>query len=185
MSTFTRSLSCFTELYFLLDPEAKVIPDGGGRPPVYEFLTPEGDRLQFFTRALNCFNELYSLFYLAGKKVIPQNIYELLTPVALAHILMGDGVARNHGIIICTDSYYTPYVVRLMGLLIIRYKLDCILRIHMPANKPRIYIRERSMPLLITIVRPHMHSSMTYKIKLSGSKAHYTTGGSKDFHLDP
>ena len=60
-----------------------------------------------------------------------------------------------------------------------------ILRFHMPANHPRIYIRERSMPLLRTIVRPHMHSSITYKIKPSGSKAHYKTGGSKDFHLDP
>ena len=189
MSTFTRSLCCFTELYFLLDPEVKVIPDGGGRPPVYELLTPEGDGLQFFTLALNCFNELHYLFYLAGKKVIPHNIYEILTPVTLAHILMGDGVTRNHGIIICTDSYSTSDVVRLMGVLIIRYKLDCILPFHMPANHPRIYIRERSMPLLRTIVRPHMHSSITYKIKPSGSKAHYKTTQvsfwSKDFHLDP
>lgn len=98
---------------------------------------------------------------------------------------MGDGVPQNHGIIICTDSYSTPDVVRLMGVLIIRYKLDCILRFHMPANHPRIYIRERYMPLLRTIVRPHMDSSITYKIKPSGSKAHYKTGGSKDFHLDP
>ena len=27
------------------------------------------------------------LFYLEGKKVIPHNIYELLTPVALAHLI--------------------------------------------------------------------------------------------------
>lgn len=144
--------------------------------------------LQFFTRAINCFNELHSLFNFAGKKVIPHNISELLTPVTLAHILMADGVPRNHpphGIIICTDSYSTPDVVRFMGVLIIRYKLDCILLFHMPANNPRIYVRECSMPLLRTIVRPHMHFSITYKIKPSGSKAHYKTGGSKDLHLDP
>jgi hypothetical protein len=41
--------------------------------------------LQFFTRSLPCITELYSLFYVNGVKVIPQNIYELLTPVALAH----------------------------------------------------------------------------------------------------
>lgn len=141
--------------------------------------------LQFFTLALNCFNELHYLFYLAGKKVIPHNIYEILTPVTLAHILMRDGVPRNHGIIICTDSHYTSDVVILMGVLIIRYKLDFILRFHMPANHSIIYIRERSMPLLRTIVRPHMHSSITYKIKPSGSKAHYKTGVSKDLHLNP
>ena len=33
-----------------------------------------------------CITELYHLFYVnPDKKVIPQNIYELLTPVALAH----------------------------------------------------------------------------------------------------
>ena len=144
--------------------------------------------LQFFTRAINCFNELHSLFNFAGKKVIPHNIYELLTSVTLSHILMGEGVPRNHppyGIIICIDSYSTSDVVRFISVLIIRYKLDCILRFHMPTNHTRIYVRECSMPILRTIIRPHMHSSITYKIKPSGSKVHYKTGGSKDFHLDP
>ena len=38
--------------------------------------------LQFFTRSLPCFTELHSLFYVNRVKVIPKNIYELLTPVA-------------------------------------------------------------------------------------------------------
>jgi hypothetical protein len=33
---------------------------------------------------LPCFNEFRELFYIAGKKVIPNNIYELLTPKGLA-----------------------------------------------------------------------------------------------------
>ena len=41
--------------------------------------------LQFFTRALACFTELHSLFYVNNVKVIPGNIYNMLTPVALAH----------------------------------------------------------------------------------------------------
>nr|QCW06962.1 hypothetical protein [Drechslerella brochopaga] len=36
--------------------------------------------LEFFSRALPCFSELHSLFYPNGTKIIPQNIYELLTP---------------------------------------------------------------------------------------------------------
>nr|QCW06904.1 hypothetical protein [Drechslerella brochopaga] len=36
--------------------------------------------LQFFTRSLPCFTEIYYLFYPQGVKVIPDNIYELLTP---------------------------------------------------------------------------------------------------------
>lgn len=76
---------------------------------------------------------------------------------------MGDGVARPHGLIICTDSYCIEDVVRLMNVLIIKYKLECTLR-HHTLTQPRINIRQRSMPLLRTIVRPHMHSSMLYKL---------------------
>ena len=37
--------------------------------------------LQFKTRSMPCITELRSLFYKNKVKVIPQNIYELLTPV--------------------------------------------------------------------------------------------------------
>ena len=152
--------------------------------------------LQFFTRSLPCFNQLHSLFYPSGVKVIPNNIYELLTPVALAHLIMGDGKASPHGLIICTDSYKVVDVVRLMNVLMIRYRLECTLRYHRPTH-PRIYIRERSIPLLQTIVRPHMHSSMAYKIKSLESTRYTITGErrknfssssfckDKDLHLDP
>ena len=43
------------------------------------------------TRSLPCFAELHSLFYVNKVKVIPQNIYDLLTSVAFAHLIMGDG----------------------------------------------------------------------------------------------
>jgi hypothetical protein len=39
----------------------------------------------FNTRRLACFTELYKLFYFNNKKIIPENIYEVLTPVAIAH----------------------------------------------------------------------------------------------------
>jgi LAGLIDADG DNA endonuclease family/LAGLIDADG endonuclease len=45
--------------------------------------------VEFVTRALPCFLDIYSLFYINKVKVIPQNIYELLTPVVLAHMIMG------------------------------------------------------------------------------------------------
>lgn len=83
--------------------------------------------LEFFTRALPCFTELHPLFYPNGIKEIPQNIYELLTPIALAHLIMGDRVARPYGLQICTDSYSLPCTVRLMNAIIMRYGLDCTL----------------------------------------------------------
>jgi len=63
--------------------------------------------LQFFTRSLPCYTELSSIFYVNKVKVIPNNIYELLTPVALAHWIQGDGSHARHGLVLCTDSYTT------------------------------------------------------------------------------
>ena len=122
--------------------------------------------LQFFTRSMPCLTELHSIFYLNGIKIIPLNIYELLTPVALAHWIMADGKARRHGLILCTDSYSVEDVVQLMNVLIIRYRLEGTLQAHRK-NQYRIYIRQRSMPRLQNIVRSHMHSSMLYKLPAS------------------
>jgi LAGLIDADG DNA endonuclease family len=41
--------------------------------------------IEFSTRTLPCFNELHTLFYKNNKKVIPDNIYNLLNPIAIAH----------------------------------------------------------------------------------------------------
>lgn len=112
-----------------------------------------------------CLTELHTLFYPNKVKVIPDNIYELLTPVALAHFIMSDGSLQRYGIELCSDSYKLIEVIRLMNVLMIRYRLECTMRYH-TATQPRIYIRERSMPLLRDIVKPYMCSSMLYKIKL-------------------
>ena len=121
--------------------------------------------IELVTRSLPCFSELYSNFYVNGKKVIPDNIYDLLTARALAHLIMGDGSVERSSLIICTDSYTLKDVVRMINVLIIKYRLECSLRFHRP-NQPRIYIKEKSMPLIRDIVKSHMCSSMLYKIKL-------------------
>lgn len=121
--------------------------------------------LSLQTRSLPCFTELYSLFYMEGVKVIPEDIYNLLTPAALAHWIMGDGGARSTGLMLCTDSYPVKSVVLLMNVLMLRYNLDCSLFFHAPNNThPRIYIPARSMPRLRTIVAEHMCPSMLYKL---------------------
>ena len=79
------------------------------------------------------------LFYVNGVKVIPDNIYELLTPIALAHFIMGDGTRMGNGLILCTHNYSIQDVVRLMNfVLMIKYRLICTLR--MNKGKPTIYI---------------------------------------------
>lgn len=114
------------------------------------------------TRALPCFSEIYTLFYVNKKKVIPNNIYELLTPVAFAHLIMGDGGFKSKGIFLCTDSYSIQDVVRLMNVLIIRYDLKCTL--HRSNEDYRIYISRKSVGKVVEIVKPHLITSMYYKV---------------------
>ncbi len=135
-----------------------------------------------------CLTKLHSLFYPNGIKVIPHNIFEILTPVAgLAHLIMGDGEARTRGLVLCTNSYSIEDVFRLMNVLMIRYGLECkllrqllkkqnqLLRwLRQQKNGYMIYIRERSMPLLQTIVEPFFHPSMMYKIRSYSSSANIT-----------
>lgn len=78
---------------------------------------------------------------------------------------MGDGVAKEYGLILCTDSYKTIDVIRLMNVLMVKYRIECTLRYHRPTH-PRIYIRQRSMPIVRELVKPHMAKSMLYKIGL-------------------
>lgn len=78
---------------------------------------------------------------------------------------MGEGVAKAHGLIICTDSYTISDVVRIINVLTIKYRLDCRLRYH-TTTIARIYIRQGSMPRLRDIVKPFIIESMAYKIGL-------------------
>lgn len=126
--------------------------------------------LEFSTRSLPCFNDLYLLFYkdINGykKKVVPNNIYELLTPISIAHWIMGDGAVLNKGLVLCTESFTLREVVILVNVLKIKYNINstrCALQ-GFKKNKPRIYILPESMPKLIEIVKPYMLSSMLYKL---------------------
>jgi hypothetical protein len=104
-------------------------------------------------------------------KGIPENIYDLLTPVALAHLIMGDGEARSHGLVLCTNSFLVQDVVKLMNVLVVRYDLKCVIRLKKQNKKVEylIYIRQSSMPLLRTIVTPFLHPSMYYKVNIVAS----------------
>ena len=84
-------------------------------------------RLAFQTRQLPCLTDIYNLFYINKIKIVPNNIYELLTPVALAHWIMGDGSAVNKGLVLCTDSFSLEQTILLLNVLVIKYELDCTL----------------------------------------------------------
>jgi hypothetical protein len=121
--------------------------------------------LQFLTRSLPCLKPLREMFYnIEGKKIVPDDIYNLLDPISLAYWIMSDGSVSRHGLLICTDSFTIPDIVKLINVLIIKYQLECKIRYHTP-TQPRIYISQKSMDLLIKVITPYIHTSMKYKLR--------------------
>jgi len=90
--------------------------------------------------------------------------FDLLTPVALAHWICGDGTFRHGGLLLCTDSFSIAECVHLIDVLMVKYSLKVTLQ--MIGKKPRIYIKAESMPLLRYFVLDHMDSKMLYKLRL-------------------
>ena len=126
--------------------------------------------LSFTTRSLNCITELYELFYLEKKKIVPKNLYELLTWEGLAHWVYNksninkslyyfrDNDIRNnrnkvYGLYINVEDYTIKDIIFLMNVLMIRHRLSCSLH-KLKQNKSHIYIKNKSMPLLLTGIRP-------------------------------
>ena len=125
---------------------------------------------KFNTRSLKCFNYYRELFYHNREKRIPQNIKDLLTPVSLAYWAMDDGTAERNGFKLCTDSFLKDEVIILMEVLKDKFSLGCTLREH-NSNQYRIYIRVSSMDKFRSLVKPHFHSSMKYKLEKSSAGA--------------
>lgn len=80
---------------------------------------------------------------------------------------MGDGVAKESGLLICTDSFSIEDTVRLINVFIIKYRLNCNLSFSGAKREKgqyRIYIQQNSMADLYDFVSPHMHLDMLYKL---------------------
>ena len=50
---------------------------------------------QFSTKSLSSWNDLQALWYVNGVKVVPQNIFEMLTPISLAYWVCDDGWGKK------------------------------------------------------------------------------------------
>ncbi len=106
---------------------------------------------------------------LRGKyiKVLPLNIEEILTPLGLAHWIMGDGYFADGTVKICTDNFTRLEVLKLIEI------VDKTLGIKSTINKRtnpngnikwRIRISKLSMEKLIKLVIPYFIPEMLYKL---------------------
>jgi hypothetical protein len=81
--------------------------------------------LSFTTMQLPCFNLYRNIFYLEGKKVIPENIYELLTTRGLAFWIMDDGSRHGEGLHLSVYAFSNEDVNKLIFTLENKFNLKC------------------------------------------------------------
>ena len=124
--------------------------------------------VMFATRVYPCFTEWYNIFYKEGKKIVPLDLYNMLTYEALAHWIMGDGTKVYKGLTLQTQSFTVKECVFIISILIHKFNLKCSL--HMQRNLPTIYISSKSMEKLRPLILPYICSSMRYKIGVESQK---------------
>lgn len=95
--------------------------------------------ISFTTMQLPCFNEFRAMFYVSNVKIVPSNIYELLSPRGLAFWLMDDGSRHGSGVHISVYSFTNTDVDKLMFTLQDKFNLKCSIHYNRD-KKPRIYI---------------------------------------------
>lgn len=116
------------------------------------------------------FNWLHDMFYsfnlLQNKwvKVIPLNIGEYLTPLALAIWFMDDGSRCMPSVRIATDCFTEKEVLFLCEVLKVKYGILSSKVSTGRKGSYYLYIRKSSLPLFSSIVKPYMLPSMYYKL---------------------
>lgn len=105
------------------------------------------------------------LFYPNGKKVVPNNIDTLLTPLGLAIWFMDDGSIKSHecrGRIINTHSFNENEVKRLCSVLEKNFGLSVWPRYQ--RDGIQMYISANSADRLTEILSPNILPVMSYKL---------------------
>ena len=118
----------------------------------------------FNTYSLPCFNELYNLFYPEGKKIIPNIIGDLLTPLSLSYWICDDGGWAGNSTRLHTNSFTLEEVNLLAQVL--SDKFDLKVGIHKNGSGSIIRVSTKSMPVLQELLKDKIPSMMRHKIGL-------------------
>jgi LAGLIDADG DNA endonuclease family len=134
-------------------------------PRVYEINRSSGSYLQvsFQTLSFPFFDQLYLLFYdpISGKKKVPENIGNLLTPLGLSYWFADDGAKA--GLFLHTDGFSKEDVVLLLSVLDSKFGLQCSLR-QRHKDQYAIYISAHSKEQFIGLINTFLHPSLHYKL---------------------
>jgi len=165
---FTQTIKRFEyiwHVYLTLSPYC-------GRMPLYNHGIRKGipyPFIQVITRSYPALIPLYKLFYQVSvnsnsyTKVITTDLLQYLNPVSLAYWAMDDGSFSPSGIYFHTEAFTFKECYLLAAMLHYRFGLFTTIQKH--EGKPMIKIAAKSMTLFRSIVTPHFHHSMLYKLR--------------------
>ncbi len=114
------------------------------------------------------FNWIHDMFYIIKEdklvKIVPTNIKDYLTPLALAIWFMNDGSKSNNTIRIATNSFSYEENLFLCYVLKEKYNINASVQSSGKNKGFILYISTKSVVDFIRIVKPYMLPSMYYKL---------------------
>ena len=143
-----------------------------GKLPRLNFSTRQGKKhrfLQIYTRSYPKLLELHKVFYIEVNrkmtKTITLDLLNYLNPISLAYWAMDDGAATtsHSGFYLHTKGFTFEEAYLLAGML--HYQFGLVVTVQNHTNQPVIYITRKSTKHFISLVKPHFHKSMMYKLE--------------------
>lgn len=116
----------------------------------------------FHTKSLESLGIIHHRFYKSGLKILPREIFDLLTPKMLAVWFMDDGSNIGEGFTLNTHSFSFEEQERIAGYLDNHYGIAAT--IVKDRTKFKIGVGKNDRTHFANIVRPFMIPSMIYKI---------------------
>ena len=128
------------------------------------------ESLYFRTNSLEELKPFADLFLNSeGKKIIPTDIADYLSPRSLAFWIMDDGQqVKRGGVTLCTDSFNSSEISILREALLDKFNISSSIHSKKGGKNEsiyeRIYINKESLDNIKPLLKEHMHESMLYKI---------------------
>lgn len=109
------------------------------------------------------FTRFHNIFYRKGKKVVPQNIKDLLDALSLAVWIMDDGSSEYAGLSIQTHSF----TKREVDILLRTINGNFGIKVNKRMNKGRwiIYFSKENLPKLVKVVGKYILPKFKYKFQ--------------------
>ncbi len=130
------------------------------------------DQWYFATRSLPQFEEWNTVFYKNRKKIVPENISQLLaSPVTLAVWFMDDGTLdyrekSHYSFTYSTDSFSVQEVSLLQTALLENFGIESSIQTPKSRGKKytKLYIGKNGRERFIKIIQPHILDCFAYKV---------------------